>query len=73
LPYAENNKLFANDGNGSFRDLSPHNVPFSGAESVSRGLAVGDVNHDGAFDLLVTAIAGPARLYRNVVPSRVTG
>jgi hypothetical protein len=33
-------------------------------------LAVGDVDGDGALDLLVTTIAGPARLYRNVAPGR---
>jgi len=37
---------------------------------VSRGLAVGDVDGDGALDLLVTGVAGPTRLYRNVVPGR---
>jgi hypothetical protein len=37
---------------------------------VSRGLAVGDVDGDGAMDLLVTNINAPARLYRNVAPNR---
>ena len=31
---------------------------------------MGDVNGDGALDLLVTTVAGPARLYRNVAPDR---
>src|SRR5205823_13626668 len=35
-----------------------------------RGLAFGDVDGDGALDLLVTTIAGPARLFRNVAPNR---
>jgi hypothetical protein len=69
-PYADRNQLFANDGKGVFRDVSPENGPFCGSAGVSRGLAVGDVNGDGALDLLVTTVAGPARLYRNVAPDR---
>jgi hypothetical protein len=68
--YAQRNQLFTNDGHGKFRDISAANSPFCGAPAVSRGLAVGDVNNDGALDLLVTTIAGPARLYRNAVPKR---
>ncbi len=37
---------------------------------MSRGLAWGDLDNDGAVDLLVTTIAGPARLYRNVAPKK---
>jgi hypothetical protein len=65
--YAERNQLFANDGRGRFRDLSPTD-PFGRDPGVSRGLAYGDVDGDGAIDLLVTTAGGPARLYRNVAP-----
>jgi hypothetical protein len=68
--YAERNQLFANDGSGHFRDISPANAPLCGTANVARGLAWGDVNGDGAVDLLVTTVAGPARLFRNVVPNR---
>jgi hypothetical protein len=68
--YAERNQLFANDGKGRFRDISSSNEPFCGTGAVSRGLAVGDLTGDGALDLLVTSIAGPARLFRNVAPDR---
>ena len=37
---------------------------------MARGLACGDFDNDGAQDLLVTSIAGPARLYRNVAPKK---
>jgi hypothetical protein len=68
--YAERNQLFANDGTGRFRDVSAANAPFCGSYAVSRGLVWGDLDGDGRVDLLVTAAAGPARLYRNVAPRR---
>jgi hypothetical protein len=68
--YAERNQLFANDGAGHFRDISPASPDFCGTANVARGLAVGDVNGDGGLDLLVTTIAGRARLLRNVAPNR---
>jgi hypothetical protein len=69
-PYAERNQLFANDGTGRFKDISMDNNAFCGKPAVGRGLAWGDVDGDGAIDLLVTNIAGPAQLYRNIVPNR---
>jgi hypothetical protein len=68
--YVERNQLFVNDGAGRFRDISPQNPAFCGTARVARGLVCGDLNGDGALDLLVTNIAGPARLYRNVAPGR---
>ena len=37
---------------------------------VGRGLACGDIDNDGAPDLLITGIGGPARLYRNIATPR---
>ncbi len=68
--YAERNLLFANDGTGSFRNVSKSNPAFCGTPNVARGLAWGVLNGDGAVDLLVTTAGGPARLYRNVAPER---
>jgi hypothetical protein len=70
LPYAERNQLFANLGEGRFRDISMTNAPFCGTARVARGLAYGDIDGDGALDLLVTNLAGRAHLYRNVAPRR---
>ncbi|HEV3023835.1 MAG TPA: CRTAC1 family protein, partial [Pirellulales bacterium] len=68
--YAERNQLFANDGAGKFRDISEDNPALCGQPNVARGLAVGDLNGDGALDLLVTTIGGKARVLRNVAPNR---
>jgi hypothetical protein len=68
--YAERNQLFANDDAGRFRDVSLDNPSFSSPAGVSRGLAIGDIDGDGALDVLVTRTASSARVFRNVVPSR---
>jgi hypothetical protein len=62
--------LFANDGKGSFRDISPSNPALCGTPNVGRGLALGDLDNDGALDVVITAIAGPVQVYRNVAPKR---
>jgi hypothetical protein len=68
--YCERNQLLANDGTGHFRDVSRHNPAFCGTPNVARGLAWGVLNGNGAPDLVVTTVAGRARVYRNVVPDR---
>jgi hypothetical protein len=68
--YAQRSQLFLNDGTGRFRDVSADNPALCGEPMVARGLAVGDVDNDGALDLLVTQVGGPARLLRNVAPNR---
>src|SRR5262249_47991421 len=68
--YAEPNQLFVNDRRGVFLDASAANGPFCGTPAGSRGLAWGVFGSGGAVDLLVTTVAGPARLYRNVAPKK---
>jgi enediyne biosynthesis protein E4 len=60
--YLQRNQLFAN--NGRFKDVSPENPAFCNVANVGRGLACGDLNNDGALDLLVSSISGSAHLYR---------
>ncbi|HWG42401.1 MAG TPA: VCBS repeat-containing protein, partial [Gemmataceae bacterium] len=68
--YAERNQLLANDGSGRFRDISPGNDALCGVPNVARGLAVGDLDGDGGLDLVLTTVAGKARVLRNVMPQR---
>jgi hypothetical protein len=68
--YVERNQLFHNNGHGVFRDISRGNEAFCGAFAVSRGLVWGDLDDDGRLDVVTTAIAGPARFYRNIAPGR---
>jgi hypothetical protein len=69
-PYQERNQLFVNDGRGNFSDVTADSPAFGDRAGVYRGLAIGDVDGDGAPDLLVTQIGGPARLFHNVAPRR---
>ena len=69
-PYAERNQLLAGVGNGRFLDVSLDSPALCGFWNIGRGLACGDVDGDGAPDLLVNSIAGKARLLRNVAPRK---
>ena len=68
--YAQRAQLFAGDGAGKFRDVSPANSGFSGNALVGRSLAVGDLDNDGAPDLILCGSGGPARVFQNVSPKR---
>jgi len=48
-----------------FEDLSPQLGPAMNEAYISRGVAVGDYDNDGAVDLLINNNDGPARLLRN--------
>ena len=68
--YAGRNQLFAGDGAGRFKDLSEGQGSLCGAVNVGRGLVVGDVDGDGAPDLLATTVEGRARLLLDRAPHR---
>jgi hypothetical protein len=69
-PYAEPSQLFDNDGSGRFHEISATNPAFCGEGFVGRGLVCGDLDNDGAPDLMLIGIAGPARILRNVAARR---
>jgi hypothetical protein len=68
--YSQLNQLFRNEGQGKFRDVSWQNRAFCLNPNVARGLAAGDLDGDGALDLVVTTVADRARVYRNVARDR---
>jgi hypothetical protein len=69
-PYAQRNQLFANDGQGKFCDLSESNPDWCGQAGVGRGLLCGDLDNDGALDLMAICAGGPAKIFRNVAPKQ---
>ena len=64
--YAEPNSVFRNLGNGQFADVSATAGADFTRPAPYRGLAYGDLDNDGRVDLVVTALGGPVRVFRNV-------
>jgi enediyne biosynthesis protein E4 len=62
---AQRKLLFRNDGGGRFREVGRTSGPGFAVEAVGRTLVAGDIDNDGALDLLVTNNGGLAELLRN--------
>ncbi len=69
-PFREPNQLFINDGKGVFSEFTSKRDPYTSAREISRALCLADIDDDGDLDLLITNVAGPARLYRNDAPKK---
>jgi hypothetical protein len=63
--YAEPPHLFRNLGNGKFSEVTQSLGAAFATPRVARGAAYGDINNDGALDLLVATNSGPPALFRN--------
>lgn len=69
-PYGQRNLLFHNEGQEKFHETSDAAGPALQALDVGRGAAFGDIDNDGAVDVLVTNNNGPVRLLHNESGSR---
>lgn len=65
ISYAEQPRLFHNEGQGKFRQVESLVGKSFAQPKVARGAAYGDYDNDGDLDLLITTNNGPAYLYRN--------
>ena len=66
VTYAEPPHLFRNVGKGKFDEVTTKSGPAFAAPRVARGAAYGDIDNDGALDVLFTTNGGPVYLFRNV-------
>src|SRR5262249_2241401 len=62
---AQRKLLFRNDGGGKFKEVGRTSGPGFSVEAVGRTLVAGDVDNDGAVDLLVTNNGGAAEVLHN--------
>ncbi|MFK7957842.1 MAG: CRTAC1 family protein [Lysobacterales bacterium] len=65
LPLRQKNQLWRNVGSGRYEDISSQGGEAFARARVSRGAAFGDINNDGATDIVITNNAGPAELLIN--------
>jgi hypothetical protein len=69
-PYAEPNLLLHGTADGRFAEVEPRGGTRAPLSATSRALAQGDVDGDGALDLIVVNRDGPAHLLMNRVEAR---
>ncbi len=70
FPYAQKNQLFRNEEGKRFQEITDLAGPAFRLSEVSRGAAFGDIDNDGAIDIVVTNNNGPVRLLHNEVGTR---
>ena len=66
--YKQANGIFANLGNGTFRDASAQAGEEFQAPRAHRGCAFADFNNDGKIDMVVASLQDRAELWENVSP-----
>jgi hypothetical protein len=69
IAYRESPSLFLNLKNGKFSDAGPDSGPAFRARGSSRGLAVGDINNDGAMDVVISNLDAQPWVIMNPGPA----
>src|SRR5439155_25065069 len=64
-PYAEPNTLLRGLGEGDFEEVIPQGGTAKPIIATSRGMAIGDLDNDGAIDIVGINKDGPLHLLRN--------
>ena len=64
-PFALPNRVFRNEGNLTFEDVSSTAGESFQASAAHRGAAFGDLNNDGKVDAVVTVLNGPPEIWIN--------
>ncbi len=67
--YAQPQQLFRNEGKGRYVEVTQAVGGDLAKPLVGRGAAYGDLDDDGDLDLVVTTVAGPAKLFENRGPA----
>ncbi len=69
-PYAEVNQVFRGLPNGRFEEVWPRGGTSDPIVATSRAAALGDLDNDGAVDLVVANMDGTPHLLRNIAGAR---
>lgn len=64
-PFALPNRIFRNEGNLKFEDVSTTAGASFQVPAPHRGAAFGDLNNDGRIDVVVTVLNGPPEVWMN--------
>jgi enediyne biosynthesis protein E4 len=67
FPLHQKKQLLHNRGDGRFDEVTDQSGPAFALSEVGRGLAVGDLDNDGATDFVVANNNGPVRVFLNQV------
>jgi hypothetical protein len=67
--YKQANTVFANQGDGTFADVTPEAGADFQQPNSHRGVAFADFNQDWKIDAVVSSLSAPADLWENVSPN----